>query len=79
MKESGTYIMLYEKVNLQGKSTLHGCICENGQGCVPCPFSYNLSNSSFKILFITCGLALPFVSFIACPTKKPKALSFPLL
>ena len=36
-------------------------------------------NSSKNILFSICGFAFPFVSFIACPTKNPNALSFPAL
>ena len=36
-------------------------------------------NSSKNNLFNICGFAFPFVSFIACPTKKPTALSFPAL
>ena len=35
------------------------------------------SNSFFKSWFNSCGFALPFVSFIAWPTKNPNNLSFP--
>lgn len=38
-----------------------------------------LFNSSKNILFNICGFAFPLVSFMACPTKNPKALSFPAL
>ena len=41
--------------------------------------NYYLFISSINILFNICGFALPFVAFIACPTKNPKALSFPAL
>ena len=42
-------------------------------------FNNYLFNSSKNNLFNNCGFAFPFVSFIACPTKKPKALSLPAL
>ena len=41
-------------------------------------FLYLLSSSK-NILLSICGLAFPFVAFIACPTKNPSALSFPAL
>lgn len=38
-----------------------------------------LFNSSKNILFSIWGFAFPLVSFMACPTKNPNALSFPAL
>ena len=31
----------------------------------------------FRSSFNSFGLALPFVAFMTCPTKKPKSFSFP--
>lgn len=41
-----------------------------------CPY---LDNSFKNISFNIFGFAFPFVCFMACPTKKPKARSFPAL
>ena len=41
--------------------------------------SFYFPISSLKNLFRSCGFAFPFVCFIACPTKNPKALSLPFL
>lgn len=41
--------------------------------------AYWLFISSTNILLSICGFAFPFVSFIACPTKYPIALSLPAL
>ncbi len=40
---------------------------------------YRLANSANNNLLTTFGLALPWVCFIICPTKKPNARSLPFL
>ena len=68
---------LQKRPNIQIKNR------QRGRQTVPfdniVPFVFYLFNSSKNSLFKSCGFAFPLVSFIAWPTKYPKALSFPAL